>query len=515
MLSSSEVEAVLRLPRAEKEKLLLPLEARARARAAKAEEARRAGFAASFAQVRERCQTLAGFVREAWPVLEPSAPYIHGWHIDAVCAHLEAVTAGRITRLLINIPPGMMKSLLVSVLWPAWEWGPCGLASMRYLTTSYSEDYAKRDARRMRDLVESEWYQALWGDAVRLTRSGEKSFSNTAQGWREAKPFASLTGGRGDRVIVDDPHSTEKAESPADRETTTRIFRESLPTRVNDAQKSAIVIIMQRLHEEDVSGQAIALKLGYDHLMLPMEFEPDRRCRTSIGFTDPRTYEGELLFPERFPRSTVDRDKIPLGGHAVAGQFQQRPAPREGGMFKRSWFEIVDAIPATANRKARAWDLGATESGGDYTVGLKASRAPEGVFYIEDVKREQFGPAGVERLIVTTASQDGTACTIRLPQDPGAAGKAYAATLITKLAGYPVKAVAPTGDKATRATPAAAQAEAGNIKLLRGPWNEAFLDEVCAFPSAAHDDQVDALADAINHLALGHAPGGTVKVKFG
>ena len=502
-------------PRDSREALALRLREAVDRRRLEAARAERERITRDAGLIKARCRTLAGFVREAWSVLEPSAEYVHGWHIDAVCAHLEAVTAGRITRLLINIPPGMMKSLLVSVLWPAWEWGPCGLASMRYLTTSYSEDYAKRDARRMRDLVESEWYQALWGDAVRLTRSGEKSFSNTAQGWREAKPFASLTGGRGDRVIVDDPHSTEKAESPADRETTTRIFRESLPTRVNDAQKSAIVIIMQRLHEEDVSGQAIALKLGYDHLMLPMEFEPDRRCKTSIGFTDPRTYEGELLFPERFPRSTVDRDKIPLGGHAVAGQFQQRPAPREGGMFKRSWFEIVDAIPATANRKARAWDLGATESGGDYTVGLKASRAPEGVFYIEDVKREQFGPAGVERLIVTTASQDGTACTIRLPQDPGAAGKAYAQTLVTKLAGYPVKAVAPTGDKATRATPAAAQAEAGNIKLLRGPWNEAFLDEVCAFPSAAHDDQVDTLADAINELALAPPAARRITVAFG
>jgi len=494
---------LLHLPIDARREALALMEAKAAFVEKREAEERRQALASNAEQVRQRCKSLAGFVREAWKVLEPSAPYVHGWHIDAVCAHLEAVTDGRITRLLINIPPGMMKSLLVSVLWPAWEWGPCGLASMRYLTTSYSEDYAKRDARRMRDLVESEWYQALWGEAVHLTRSGEKSFSNTAQGWREAKPFASLTGGRGDRVIIDDPHSTEKAESPADRETTTRIFRESLPTRVNDAQKSAIVIIMQRLHEEDVSGQAIALKLGYDHLMLPMEFEPDRRCRTSIGFTDPRTYEGELLFPERFPRVTVDRDKIPLGSHAVAGQFQQRPAPREGGMFKRSWFGIVDAIPATARRRVRTWDLGATQDGGDPTVGLKAAHDPAGVFYIEDVKREQFGPAGVERLITTTASQDGPAVTIRLPQDPGAAGKAYAATLVTKLAGYPVKVVAPTGDKATRATPAAAQAEAGNIKLLRGQWNEAFLDEVCSFPSAAHDDQVDAFADAVNELALG------------
>lgn len=513
MLSSSEVEAVLRLPREQKEALLPALEARRRAREAKAEEARRERFAASIEQVRQRCRSLAGFVREAWPVLEPNAPYVHGWHIDAICTHLEAVSDGRINRLLINIPPGTMKSLLVGVFWPSWEW--TRNPSLRYLTTSYSEGYAKRDARRMRDLVESEWYQMLWGDRVRLSRSGEKSFANSAQGGREAMPFSSLTGGRGDRVIIDDPHSTETAESEADRATTTRIFRESVPTRLNDPIRSAIVVIMQRLHEHDVSGQIISLGLGYDHLMLPMEFEPERRCRTSIGFEDPRSYPGELLFPERFPREVVDRDKVPMGSYAVAGQFQQRPAPREGGLFKRAWLPVVDELPVGINRWVRAWDLGATAGGGDPTAGVKVGRGPDGVFYVAAVAREQVGPADVERLVLSTASQDGQTTTIRLPQDPGAAGKAYAQTLVRLLAGYPVKVVAPTGDKQTRALPAAAQAEVGNVRLLRGPWNEAFIDELCTFPAAAHDDQVDAFADAINELALGPGPAQPVKIAFG
>ncbi|GAA2867382.1 phage terminase large subunit [Aminobacter niigataensis] len=476
-------------------------------RARRAAEAERERVARDAERIRARCQTLSGFVREAWHVVEPNSTFVHGWHLDAISDHLEAVTDGRINRLLINVPPGTMKSLLTSVLWPAWEWGPVARPSLRYLTTSYAEKYVKRDSRRMRDLVQSEWYRALWPE-VELVRAGEASFANTKTGNREGVPFASLTGGRGDRVIIDDPHSTETAESEAERINTSRIFRESVPTRLNDPIRSAIVVIMQRLHEDDVSGQIKKLALGYEHLMLPMEFEPDRKCFTSIGFEDPRTEDGELLFPERFPREVVERDKVPMGSYAVAGQFQQRPAPRSGGMFQRGDFEIVDAVPAGAVR-CRAWDFAATQQKAgkqpDWTVGLRMAWVG-GVFYVEDVKRDRWSPADVERNLKNTASQDGLPVRIRMPEDPGAAGKADAATKIKLLAGYDVIAVRPTGEKSVRAKPASAQAEAGNVKLVRGPWNETFLDEVCSFPNAQHDDQVDAFADALNELALAPKP---------
>jgi predicted phage terminase large subunit-like protein len=457
--------------------------------------------------IRERCNTLSGFIREAWHVLEPSQPYVHGWHVDALCDHLEAVTAGQINRLLINVPPGTMKSLLTSVFWPCWEWGPQGMPSMRYLTTSYAEKYVKRDSRRMRDLVASDWFQSLWPE-VKLIRAGESSFANNKTGFREGMPFGSLTGGRGDRVIIDDPHSTETAESDAERDSTTRIFREAVPTRLNNPATSAIVVIMQRLHEEDVSGQILKLGLGYEHLMLPMEFEPERKCYTSIGFEDPRTDDGELLFPERFPREVVDRDKVPMGSYAVAGQFQQRPSPRSGGMFQRGDFEIVDAVPARV-RRVRAWDFAASKpkpgKQPDWTVGLRMAYA-DGIFYIEDVRRDRWSPSDVEKNMKNAASQDGIAVMIRMPQDPGAAGKSDANTKIKLLAGFSVKVEPISGDKATRARPASAQAEAGNVKLVRGPWNQAFLDEVCTFPNGQFDDQVDAFADALNELALGRAP---------
>lgn len=306
-----------------------------------AELARRA-----HAREREECRTLVGFCRHAWRVLEPMQPYIHGPHIEAICQHLEAITWGTLlelglpNRLLENVPPGSMKSLLNSVFWPAWEWGPCGMPAMRYVTASHSEKFAKRDARKMRDLVESKWYQSHWGDTVQLVRAGETSFANTATGFREAMPFRSLTGARGDRVIIDDPHSTESAESEAERETTTRIFKESVPTRVNDPVKSAIVVVMQRLHEADVSGVILEDDMPYVHLMLPMEYEPERRCTTPLGFTDWRTEPGELLCPERFPREVVERDKRSLGAYGAAGQFQQAPVPRGGGIFKREWFRV-------------------------------------------------------------------------------------------------------------------------------------------------------------------------------
>jgi predicted phage terminase large subunit-like protein len=456
---------------------------------------------------REACRrSLAEFVRCAWHVVEPGQPYVHGWHIDAICDHLEAVTNGQISRLLINVPPGMMKSLLTAVFWPAWEWGPRGLPHHRILATSHKSDLAVRDNLKCRRLVQSQWYQSLWGNTVKLTgdQNAKTKFENTATGFRDAMAFASLTGSRGDRVIIDDPLSVDDANSKAAREAANTTFKEAVPTRLNNPMSSAIVVIMQRLHERDVSGIILSENMGYEHLMLPMEFEPERRCTTSIGFKDPRKKDGELLFPERFPLSTVRRDNAILGSYAVAGQMQQRPAPREGGMFQRSWFEVVEAVPATRKR-VRRWDLASTEAhaGGDpdYTVGLRMSES-EGIYYIEDVIRARVGPGGVEKLIKTTAMQDGKAVKIRIPQDPGAAGKLAAAALIRMLSGYDVRAEPETGAKDVRATPVSAQAEAGNVKLLRANWNSTFLDEVCMFPNAAHDDQVDAMSGAFSTLLL-------------
>lgn len=457
-------------------------------------------------EIRARCKTLAGFVREAWHILEPEAEYVHSWHVDAICAHLEAVTDGRINRLLINVPPGSSKSLIVSVLWPAWEWGPCGRRALRYLATAFNEIPVKRDTRKSRDLIASDWYQKLWPE-VKLVRSAEMSFANDSTGFREGIPFGSLTSQRGDRLIIDDPHSTKTAESDAERTATTRLFREGAVNRLNNQKKSAIIVIMQRLHEDDISGVILQLGMPYVHLMLPMEFDPARACETIIGFKDPRTDDKQLLEPIRFPREEVERLKVDMGSYAYSGQYDQNPTPRSGGMFQKGDFEIVELTQVrTGGVTVRAWDFAASVpkpgKKPDWTVGLKMRKVGE-TFYILDVVRGQWSAGQVETKLKETAANDGKGVRIRKPQDPAAAGKSDAQTKTNLLAGYDVVTKPNTGDKTTRARPASAQAEAGNIKMVRAPWNDVLIQELCAFPAGSHDDQVDALSDALDELALG------------
>lgn len=470
-------------------------------RTRRAAEAERQVLAHDAERIRARCQTLAGFFREAWHVLEPRATLVWNWHLEAICEHLEAVTAGRINRLLVNVPPGSSKSLTASVIWQAWEWGPMGMRSMRYLTTAFNDGPVTRDTRKCRDLIMSAWYRSLWPEVV-LTRAGETSFANTSTGTREGVAFGSLTSQRGDRLIIDDPHSTETAESAAERERTTRKFREGATDRINDLERSAIVVIMQRLHEDDVAGTILKLGMEYTHLMLPMEYEPERAKVNEIGFADPRQNDGDLLDPVRFSRVAVDKLKRDKGSYAYAGQYQQRPAPRQGGLFKRAWFEgkIIRAAPL-GTRWVRHWDLAATKKlTAARTAGVKLGKTPDGRYIVGHVVTEQEEGDAVRRIIKGTAEADGRQVEISLPQDPGQAGKVQKSDLIAMLAGWIAHAEPETGDKEDRARPFAAQCEAGNVYLLEGPWNELYLDELAAFPTSKFKDQVDASSGAFGRL---------------
>lgn len=433
-------------------------------------------------------------------------PLTMGWAIEAMCEHLEAVSRGEINRLVMNVPPGMMKSLLTMVFWPAWEWGPLGWADMRFMGASYEQELAIRDARKMRLLVESDWYQERWPIKLAGDQNQKTRFENTKTGLRLARPSSSLTGERVHRLGIDDPHSVKTAESEVVREGVVTSFREAAQNRMVDPLKSAIVVIMQRLHEGDISGWIAENAPGYTRLVLPMEFEADRRCSTSIGFVDPRTEEGELLFPERFPKEVLERDKPILGEYAWAGQYQQRPAPREGGLFKADRIEIIEA-PPEIEAWVRAWDLAGTEGGGARTAGVLMGRRKDKKGYVvADVQLAQKSPGAVRTLIKETAALDKAsygAVKIRLPQDPGQAGKAQAQEFRILLDGYAVKILPVTGDKETRAEPFAVQVEASRVFLLKGAWNDAYLGELRLFPGGRFADQVDASTDAHAELQGG------------
>lgn len=281
---------------------------------------------------------LMEFVRYFWHVLEPATPLVEGWVMEAICLHLEAVTFGDIKRLLINVGPGSSKSLLTSVFWPAWEWGPMGLSHIRTVNFAYGSHLTERDNGRFRRLVKSQAFQELWGDSFALTKDGEVKVENDSTGWKFASSVEGVgTGERGDRVVLDDPHNATEAESDPIRERTVRFFRESMSSRLNDLKESAIVVIMQRLHDQDVSGIILEHYPEYVHMCVPAEYDPYRHCTTKF-WTDPRSVEGELAWPERFPPEVLaEFKKQPF---VWAGQYQQSPEVRGGGIIKRSSWQL-------------------------------------------------------------------------------------------------------------------------------------------------------------------------------
>lgn len=461
-----------------------------------------------------KCEfSLIDFVEQAWPVLEPSIEFKRGWAVEAIAEHLQAVTEQDITRLLINVPPGMSKSMLTNVFWPAWEWGPRGLGSYRYISASYRQSLATRDLVRCRNLVMSKWFQERWPIALREDQNEKTYYENTETGWRTSRSTKSdLTGERGDRILIDDPHSTKTAESPVELGEVARFFTESVPTRLN-TDTSAIVVIMQRLNQADVSGIILDTEIAqdYEHLMLPMEFEEGRKCSTSVimpdgkPFEDPRTEEGEMLFPERFSREKVEELKRALrsrgGTYAEASQLQQRPTARGGGRFKRENFKMWEGPLPKGRRVVRGWDLAAsTTSRSPFTAGVRMSQIPDGRILIEDATRARLEAFDVEELIRACCKQDGN-CRTSIPQDPGAAGKAWKAHMAKMLGGFDVHFSPESGDKDTRALGLAAQVEAGMVYLVEGSWNAAYLSEMAAFgPGAAFKDQADASSRAYAEL---------------
>lgn len=288
--------------------------------------------------------TLAEFVRAAWHVVEPGEAYLHNWHIDAIAELLTAITRGDVANAAINIPPRAMKSTLVSVMWPAWEWTL--KPTLRYVTGSYDMGLATRDTGAMRTVVQSPWYQERWGHLVQLSadQNQKTRFRNTARGERIAVSVGSGgTGEGGHRVIVDDPLNAREAPSRVKRDEAIDWYRRTLSTRGNNPRAFAKIIVMQRLHERDLTGYVTDLmKEGgehFEHLVLPMEWEPNRMVAVpeKPWTEDPRTEPGELLWPERFPDFFVANLKATLGPDAP-GQLQQRPSPEGGGIYQMRWW---------------------------------------------------------------------------------------------------------------------------------------------------------------------------------
>lgn len=489
----------------------------------------------------------------AWSIIEPGNTLEWTWHLTALCIHLEAVSRGEIRNLLITVPPRTLKSVIVSALWPAWEW--THRPSTRWMFGSYAEAFATRDAVKARDIIRSEWYQRHWPGVVLKSDSDRKSdYRTDAGGFRYSFGVSGAATGEGaDIIVADDPLNALEVYSAAKRREANRWWSEVMPSRMNDRRTGRRVVVQQRLHQEDVASLCIAA--GYVHLNLPMEYDPARHCQTrwtardgaERTWSDPRTVAGESLDPARFPADVIaelrDVKRGGLAAHAYAAQYQQDPAPiDENSIFPpsgwRRWRHLpVDAhgVPLAPDLALTSWDMtfeGKTRQGKasdpgqpDMVVGwlLYVYGAD---WYVIDETRGQWGYTATKRQLLAflrrcgaqVVSDDeceacahtltGCTCTPVWPHAPTRhiiERKANGHAILNELAAAVPGLVkwepkAGTGDKIARAWAVQPSHEAGQLWLPEdADWTDGedgAIMELARFPRHRWDDRVDVLTQA-------------------
>lgn len=412
-------------------------------------------------------------------------------HHRLIIEKLEAVDRGEIDRLAIFMPPGSAKSTYASILFPPWHMARHPGRSV--IAASHTKELAERFGRRVRNLI-AENGSAL-GVAVADDNKAAGRWETTAGGeYYAAGVGGAITGRRADLAIIDDPiRSREDADSESIRGKQWDWFKFDLSTRLKPG--AAAIIIQTRWHEEDLSGRILEAEPDrWEIVRLPMEAERGDPLGRAIGAP---------LWPEWFTDEM--RDDAKRDARLWSALYQQRPIADDGFVFKPDSIKVIDELP-DVRRWVRAWDLAATDGAGDYTAGCLMGVAADGRIVVRDVTRLQGGPEKVEAMLVSTANADGRGTRISIPQDPGQAGKAHAAYLTRALAGYSVSSSPETGDKVTRAGPFASQVNVGNVALMRGEWNAAFVSELRNFPVGKYDDQVDAASRAFNVLSDRRGP---------
>lgn len=447
-------------------------------------------------------KSLHHFSQEAYHILEPKRDFMDGWHIEAICEHLQACMDGQIKNLIINIPPRHMKSLLVSVLFPAWLW--IARPQARFLMASYAASLSVRDSMKTRNVIQSDWYQARFGHLYQLKvdQNAKMKFENDKTGYRLATSVdGSGTGEGGDFIVVDDPHKVKESESKVQRESALRWWDHEMSSRGNDPDSVVKIIVMQRVHEADLSGHVLA-QGGYEHLCLPAEYEPKRISTSSIGWSDPRKNEGDLLWPNRFTKKAIDELKLRMGSVVAAGQLQQRPAPAEGIIFKRDWWKFYEVAPGDLDKMALSADLTFKEgTSNDFTVlqvwGKKGSSK-----YLLDQVRARIGFNAQIQAILGLCAKWPMIQNKWVEQAANA--EAMLDVLRNKISGLIL--VPARSSKRVRAEAIAPQVEAGNIYLPDpsiAPWIHDFIEELAVFDNGLHDDQVDAASLGLIKLSEG------------
>ena len=461
---------------------------------------------------RKARDSLLDFTRYTMP------DYDTNWHHEVVAAHLDKFVSGEIKRLMIFQPPRTGKSELVSRRLPAFILGNNPDATI--IAASYGADLAARMNRDVQRIMDSDEYRRLfpqtklYGKNIRTMAEGTWLRNSDMFEVVEYKGYyrgtgvgGAITGMGGDYLVVDDPiKNRQEANSQTVRDSIWDWYISTFRTRL--APSGGILLTVTRWHEDDLCGRLLNLAKSEPKADQWVVLTLPAIAEHPIASYDRRTEAGQVLWPNRFDAEEMEATRLSLGSFEWNALYQQRPAPPEGGMFKRHWFKSVKASASQAVR-VRYWDKAGTEGAGAYSCGVLIARKPDRTYCVEDVVRGQWSAFEREEVIKQVASLDRLKhgdVTIWQEQEPGSGGKESAENTTRNLAGYTIRTERVTGDKATRAGPFAAQCEAGNVTIVDAPWNIPYLDELASFPFGKYKDQVDASSGAFNKLTDADIP---------
>lgn len=443
-------------------------------------------------------ERLGYFVHRTFRTLEPGTPYRRNWHIEAFCYQLERVARGECRRLIINVPPRSMKSICASVAFPAWLLGQ--QPQKKIMCISYGKELTRKQSLDFRRVIETRWYRELYPGFAVAGRQRDSEIVTAANGYRMAIPLGGALLGQGaDLIIIDDPIKPQDALSEPLRRKANELYDSSVYTRLNDKVRGAIVIVMQRLHEDDLVGHVLQ-KDDWEVVAIPAIETEDTDY--PIGPEPDDIYHrvaGEVLHPDREPREVLDGLRRNLGSLSFSAQYQQQPLPVEGNAFKRRYIHYYDKPPESFEFVVASWDTASTEGEtSDYSVCTVWGKAGQEV-YLLDVIRERVEVPELQRLIEQTHRAWGPRAVTLIEETD--IGRAMGQML--RRSGSVVRPIMwrPRYDKEARFLMQSPKFENGQALLPReAPWLSAYINELLAFPNGRHDDQVDSTAHALDWL---------------
>lgn len=437
----------------------------------------------------------SAFVQKTFQTLSPSDTYAHNWHIDAISDKLELVRRGEIKRLIICVPPRSMKSIICSVAFPAFMLGHD--PTKRIIAISYGADLAVKLNNDCREVMNSSWYRQIFTQTkISRQKNTESEFATTRSGYRIASSIkGSLTGRGGDILILDDIIKPTDVFSDNKRNEVNEAFFNTILSRLNDKRTGAIIIVMQRLHEDDLVGRLLREQPGeWTVVSLPAIAEQEERIEIGEGLYHVRRV-GDVLHEAREPRSVLDSLKAQLGSTVFAAQYQQSPIPRDGAMIKRAWIRRYDQLPQrnSSTRVLQSWDPALQENEhADFSV-CTTWVYQDKRYYLDDVFRARIDYPTLKAQAISLAATHKP--NVILIEDAGI-GTALAKEL--QRLGLPAKAVKPEFDKRTRMAIQLAKIEGGLVFFPnRPPWPDDVEAEVFSFPSGRHDDVVNSMSQAL------------------